>query len=509
MAASNIGLQLLGFAYRIALSRLAGAEGLGVYRLVFSVYTVINAASLAGVTMACSRLASAKNAQGRPEQLRPLARLAVGVFVSIFALCALIVMPFHDFIAGTLLGDDRTAAALPVMLICLFLTGFENIIKALFIGTGRVQFAAVSETGEQIIRFVAVVSLLRVFGGEDYGRIAALIMLGMAISELFSASFLGLLYRKHIGSLGGKKRVKADPGLWRHVMDIAAPLSLAAVFINIISSASSVILPQRLMAAGLTSSEALAALGVISGMASPLILLPIALVSALGTVLVPSITAAQARGDEKRVRALVDKTLTVTGLIAIPATAILVPLSPSLARVFFGQSIPLPYMTLLGISAIFSYYQMMTACLLNGIGAQRRAVVAAVCGEILQLALTWVLAAHGELQIYGYILSMVISPIPVVLFNLVSLNRKTGYRLRPWHTFGMPLVCGATVCLWVRVFYSVFLGLVGAQWSAALLAGLSAGALYFVLLSLLGVHVKKYISQRVTRPDALHLLSFL
>ena len=30
---SNMGLQALGFLYRIFLSRLAGAEGLGVYRL--------------------------------------------------------------------------------------------------------------------------------------------------------------------------------------------------------------------------------------------------------------------------------------------------------------------------------------------------------------------------------------------------------------------------------------------------------------------------------------------
>ena len=37
LCVSNIGLQLLGFVYRIFLSRFAGAEGLGVYRLAFSV----------------------------------------------------------------------------------------------------------------------------------------------------------------------------------------------------------------------------------------------------------------------------------------------------------------------------------------------------------------------------------------------------------------------------------------------------------------------------------------
>ena len=33
LSASNMGLQLMGFAYRIALGRLAGAEGMGVSAL--------------------------------------------------------------------------------------------------------------------------------------------------------------------------------------------------------------------------------------------------------------------------------------------------------------------------------------------------------------------------------------------------------------------------------------------------------------------------------------------
>ncbi len=496
MALSNVGLQALGFLYRIALSRFAGAEGLGVYRLVLSAYTVMNAGSLAGVTMACSRLGAAKMAQGRPEQIRPLTRYAIGIFMAIFTLCAAVIVPGHRFIAVRLLGDARTAAALPIMLLCLLLTGFENIIKSLFVGVGRVQYAAVSESGEQIVRIIAVISLLALFGKGDYGRIAALIMLGMVVSECFSASFLGVLYRKQFGTLA---HARADPGLLRSVLDIAAPLSIAAVFVNLISSAGSVLLPQRLVAAGMSESEALSALGVISGMALPLVLLPIALISAVGTVLVPNITAAQARGDMPRVRALTDKALTVTGLIAIPATAALVPLSPSMARVCFGQTIPLPYMALLGTAVVFGYYQMMTSSLLGGIGSQRRAAAASVCGELLQLGLIWVLTARSELQIYGYILSMLISPLPVVLANLRGLRRQTGYRMRLGHTLGVPLLCGLTIWLWVRVFYTAFLGIAGRQWVAVLLSAGSAALLDWALLQMLGVDVRAYLTKRVER----------
>ena len=56
LACGNLALQALGFFYRVLLSYFAGAEGLGVYRLVNSAYLVLNAGCLSGVTMACSRL---------------------------------------------------------------------------------------------------------------------------------------------------------------------------------------------------------------------------------------------------------------------------------------------------------------------------------------------------------------------------------------------------------------------------------------------------------------------
>ncbi len=500
LALSNLGLQLLGFLYRIALSHLTGAEGLGVYRLVLSVYMVIYSACLSGITLACSRLSAAKLAEGHPEQLRALLHIAVGIFSIVFALCAALVAPFHEFIAHTLLGDGRTADALPIMLFCLLLTGFENIIKSLFMGIGRVQYAAISEVCEQILRLVIVVTLLSLYGGADYGRIAALILLGMTLSEIFSVTFLSFLYRKHIRPLGNGHPVRADSQLLHNTLDIALPLSFAAVISNIIGSANAVILPRRLVVAGYTESEAIGALGVISGMSGPLILLPIALIGALTAVLVPHISDAQSRGNPARVQALAQKALTAAGLIGVPATAALVPLAPSLARLFFSQALSLPYMMLLGIDAVLTYYQIVAACILNGVGEQRRAVIGAILGESAQLFLTWRLASNAALGIYGYILAMIFSALLVCVLHLYNIHVCIGLQFRFLRIFGIPLLCGTTVYFWVRVFYSFFLGVFGAQWCATLWAAGTALALYLALLRMLGISVWRYISHRLERP---------
>lgn len=81
LACGNVLLQVLGFVYRVVLSRFAGAEGLGVYRLVNSVYLVLNAGCLSGVTTACSRLSAACEARGESGRLGAVLQLAFRAFL--------------------------------------------------------------------------------------------------------------------------------------------------------------------------------------------------------------------------------------------------------------------------------------------------------------------------------------------------------------------------------------------------------------------------------------------
>ena len=160
------------------------------------------------------------------------------------------------------------------------------------------------------------------------------------------------------------------------------------------------------MAAGLDYEQALSALGVISGMAMPLLLFPVAFVSSVCTALLPAVTAAQAVGEQARVRVLTGRAVTTVGLIGIPATAVLVPLAPQLSELFFRQPLTGGYAALLGAAAVATYYQMATGSLLNALGLQRWNVATAISAELCQLALLYRWCARPTLGIYGYLLAM-------------------------------------------------------------------------------------------------------
>ena len=58
LTGTSLASQLLGFLYRILLSRLIGAEIMGLYQLIMPVYSVVMSITAVGLTVAMSNLSS-------------------------------------------------------------------------------------------------------------------------------------------------------------------------------------------------------------------------------------------------------------------------------------------------------------------------------------------------------------------------------------------------------------------------------------------------------------------
>ena len=56
LTAVGLFSQLVGFGYRIALSRLVGAETMGLYQLIMPVYSTLMSLTAIGLTVAVSTL---------------------------------------------------------------------------------------------------------------------------------------------------------------------------------------------------------------------------------------------------------------------------------------------------------------------------------------------------------------------------------------------------------------------------------------------------------------------
>lgn len=497
LALSNSALLLLGFAYRVLLGRLAGPEGMGVYTLTIQVYSIVMSVCVAGLCVGVTHVTASLAAQQDILGIKRLVRFAVLCFLALLCVMAAPILLLREQIAASILGDARTANALWMILLCILLTGVENILKAAFNGARTVRFTAISELGEQTFRIVFAALLLSRYVNGDHGYTAFLIIMVMTLSELYSVLFLGISYFTKFRSAHPKK--KATQGIRRSFLKIAVPSALTSMLSNVFASISVVIFPSRLMLSGYTRVEAVSALGLISGMVVPVLMLPSALVGALSTLLMPSIASSISRRDHPDLIRKVNKGIEAAGLLGLPATAVLLPYTPMLCALLYGQTVPPALADALSLQAITIYYLSITTSILNGLGKQKQVLILAAIGEALQLALVWVLTAMPSLHVYGYIIGILSGDLLRVVAGFVLIRRATHTRPRLFHAGIVPAACAIILYASVRILF--FFGLQhGMTAIGAMLVSIPVCiALYFLLLRLLGVRVWTYFQRIVFR----------
>lgn len=427
--------QLVGFVYRIFLTRLAGAEILGLYQLILPVYSVLLSLTSVGLTTAVSNLSARYQALGNLRVIHQLRNQAVKLFFALAVLPCGALLAFSDGASVYLLGDARTRLGLMLLVPCLLLTGIENLQKYYFYGTGRIAPAAITELLEQLLRSGIILVLLVKYLPQSPERTVGLIVLGMALCEICSAVTQTILFRLYLGPPHKLKGSQLPRGELRHqIGQIAVPLGLTALLGNVISSANSVLIPRLLVQGGMGQAEAVSAFGVTFGMTLPMLLLPAAFLNALGLVLTPRLSECAALGRRRQIQSRVRKAVAAANLVMIPALALLGVLGPTLGGVLYGEASVGHCMGVLALGVLFSCWQTLLDYVLSGLGRQGAAAGIAVVCDGAQLVLTCLTV--GKYGIAGYAWSFVGTSLlgAILCWGVVSREISLTLPVFSWFT---------------------------------------------------------------------------
>lgn len=411
---SNALLQLMGFAYRAALSRTAAASALGLNSLVMQLYGVAVSLCISGLNVAVQRVCAAS-----PEKSPAVLKSALAVFAALWLLAALPAFSLGRGFSAAALGSPGAYKTVRLMLVCIFMTGVENMLKSVHMGVKRVSRCAVSELCEQAVRFVLVILFLKKTGPCSDERAAFLIMLGMVFSEFVSVSFLLSSYFLSVRRPGPIPRVPV-----MELVRVAFPVTLTALSANLFSSAGTLLLPGRLAAFGLSREASLAAIGELNNVCIPISMLPVSLVGAVSAVLMPEAASLFASGRSPR--RIIGRSIKVSAAASVFALAVLYPASRPIASSVFGASVELLPQALLLLRAALIFPDLVCVSAMNALGMQDRVLVNAVVSEAASLAA--MLFAASRFGVAGYASSLAIgaalrlaldSPALFVKMNMV------------------------------------------------------------------------------------------
>ncbi len=395
--------QILAFFYRAALSRLAGAEVMGLYQLLMPVYSVLLSVTAVGLTSAISNLTSQHLALGNRKAATQNVSACLKIFVLLLLPVGAGVIFASDAISVKLLGDARTQLGLILLVPCVALTGVENFHKHFFYGAGMVRPPAVVELLEQFIRTAAVLGLLMLFLPQYPERAVGLIVTGMVLCEVFSSLTLLWLYRRHMARMGRSGAGEPVRVRWRRIWGIALPVGLNALLGNLMSAANAALIPRKLVESGLTRGDAVSRFGIVCGMTLPMLALPTVFLGPLNLVLVPRLARANALGRGGEVQRLAGRAVAAVSVLTLPAMALMTVLGGDLGRMMFGQERVGEYLVPLAATMALSCYCSVLASILSGVGRQQATACISLLGSAVQLVFTLALVPLPGVGMAGYV----------------------------------------------------------------------------------------------------------
>ncbi len=478
---SSVVLHILGFAYRIILSRNIGADGMGLFSLVMPVYAVLSSLVVSGIALSVSKL-SAQNG----ESIGKIMKNALSLFFCLFVFVGIIYALLSDGIATFFLKEGRLKTALLLMLPCLLLTGIENITKSCFYGRKKVVYPIISELLEQVVRIVAVFALLLVLTPKTPMQAVTIIIFAMIISEIFSSSSMVIFYKWVFKKSALQASTSHAPRLFSQMLSLTVPVSLSNCITTIIHAITTVMIPYRLVVAGLSWDEAISDFGILSGMTLPLLMLPTALIGPITTVIFPKISQGQSNSDVKDIKRKTAKSLHITSLICMPFLFIMIFFSRPIFILLYNQTPADEIVVSLCVCMMFAFFQSISNSILNATGYQKRVGASVILLSLLQIPINWFLVADGRFMLRGYVIGELLCSMVGAILSFCWLVKSTGTKIMWANWFYSPIISSAIAGLLANLSYQIF--------SSLLLAIIVFFIIYFVCIRACGVNFISYLA---------------
>ena len=423
--------RLIGFFYRIYLSRLFGEEGMGIYQLINPVLSLSFSLTAAGYQTAVSKLVAEKTARQEKHTFRPLfAALSISIPLSL--LCNFIIYYFSEEIASVLLQETRTAPMLRILSFSIPVASVHSCINGYFYGIKKTGVPAATQFIEQCIRVGSVYWLSCRVLAKGNNLTINVAVLGLVLGEIGSMlvslfSMYMVLYRtSHVHVRDDFRTVSFHPnktyaptGVYGPLMSMVLPLTANRIVLNLLQSLESVSIPAKLRLYGYDTATALSVYGVLTGMAMPLIFFPNALTNSISVLLLPMISEAYALGDMDKVKKYTLQTVRFCILLGFACMSVFLLTGRFIGGTMFHSELAGHFILTLSFLCPFLYLDTTLSSILQGLGMAGHIFVMNVISLMLRLA--FVFYAIPKFGITGYLWGILASQILLSILYLSCL----------------------------------------------------------------------------------------
>ena len=424
---SNLAMAIIRFVFSIILSDKLGPEGVGLYGLIMPIYDLFCCLVCGGLVAAISKEVSSYYGTSHYKNLNKSIRVVLMFSLIWSVFITIIIFMLSPIISTHIIKDGRTLYSLWVLCPALIFIAISSVYKGYFYGVLEVKTPAIIDIAEKAIRMFITLSVINYFLLEDITSTVTATYTSFAIGEFVSFILLYLFYKK--SSLKfmdiplNEERVENSAQLLFNVLVVAAPLAINGLLTTAISGFSTLLVPRRLVLAGLEYTAALEIIGKFSGMSLTIIYFPIVIVVSMATILVPDISKNLTRKDFTGLEIRINEVIKMCFLLGVSTMIICLTIPNNLGMLFYKRNDLSLYIRAVSICTPFLYASSCTYGILNGLGKQKTILISSIITSLIQLLLIYILIVIPEINILGYAIALVASSVIGLIINMVEINK--------------------------------------------------------------------------------------
>lgn len=455
---AGIFTRMIGFLYRIFLANTLGETELGIYQLIFPVYSICFTLYASGLQTAISQLISNPHYKYSKKVIKTGIALSLIVSVSLSGL----VYFFANEISLRFLFTKRTIPLLKNLAFIFPFCGITSMINGYFYGLREAKVPAITQMIEQLVR-VGFVFLIYISHFTEFSSQVA--VWGLIAGEL-SSNLYNLISLKRSDQFETGKLTCSSGKIVRALVKQAVPLSANKLVVSLLASMESVLIPVMFMRFGLPQEQSFGLYGVITGIVLPFILFPGTITNSLSVLLLPEISKALNEHQHEKIFHTTQITIKYSLLLGCTATAIFLNYGKILGVTFFRSENAGRLLTLVATICPFLYVSTTLTSIINGLSKTHITFRNTIIGLVVRIL--FLLYATPKYGVYGYLLGLLLSQIFVSILDSSYLIRKqyTSIHVGEWLLFPMVFMTAILalfrlttqkICLFFSIEKGIFL----------------------------------------------------
>lgn len=442
LSAAAIFSKLIGTLQKIPLQNLGGDAAFGIYNTVYPLYTILVTVAMLGLPAAISRFVAEASAAQDVQKGRRVLLLSAGITAASGLLLGILVYAGAPLIA-VWVGSSHIVPALRSSAWGLAVVPLMAALRGYFQGLHNMMPTAVSQVVEQSVRVAVMIALLLYLtgAGADAAGIAAGAMLGPAGGGIAGLGVMLVYWRSHRRGLQDrllpqaplKNRAasverSAKQGVpARELLAYGLPVMLGALAVPLIGLVDVFTVPRLLAGSGSSETAAMAQFGIYNR-GLPLVQIVTMLATSLSVVFIPALAEAKYQRDEALIRTRITLSLRWFWLLGLAASVGLAVLAEPVNTALYGDAAGSGAMTWLAFTAAGGTVSIISAALLQGLGAVRAPALTLLAAALLKAALNLLLVPQQGIT--GAAIAGVAAHLFAAALNVLLLYRQGYLRLR-------------------------------------------------------------------------------